>query len=199
MVIAQQKSLASQPKVEQVSHLLNYLPSIYRDDDFMGKFLLIFESILNPIVNTVDNMALYFDPGLTPEPLLPWLASWVGLALDPSWPLERRRELVKNAAELYRWRGTRRGLAEYLRIYCGTKPEILEYIPGMILDEKTELGVNTVLGSSGTGHHFSVILQIEANERVDSKTVKSIIESQKPAHTIYTLEIRQPGHETVPA
>jgi phage tail-like protein len=172
------------------SRLLDYLPASYRDDALMGQFLLIFESILSPIENTVDNLALYFDPRITPESVLPWLASWVDLALDPAWPLERRRELVKNAADLYRWRGTRRGLSEYLRIYTGTLPTILEYIPGMILDAKTQLGVNTLLGSSGTGHHFTVILDVPANSQIDVKVIREIIESQKPAHTIYTLEIR---------
>jgi phage tail-like protein len=172
------------------SRLLDYLPAAFRDDALMGKFLLIFESILNPIENNVDNMALYFDPRMTPESVLPWLASWVDLALDPSWPLEQRRELVQNAAYLYRWRGTRRGLSEYLRIYTGTPPTILEYIPGMILDEKTQLGVNTVLGSSGTGHHFTVIIETPEDLKLDVKVIRDIIESQKPAHTVYTLEIR---------
>jgi phage tail-like protein len=172
------------------SHLLEYLPATFRDDPLMGRFLLIFESILDPIENTVDNLALYFDPRLTPESLLPWLASWIDLTLDPSWPLERRRELVQNAADLYRWRGTKHGLSEYMRSYTGAPPVILEFIPGMILDEKTQLGVNTVLGSSGTGHHFSVIIETNDESNIDPKTVREIIESQKPAYTVYTLEIR---------
>jgi len=98
------------------SSYLEHLPAFFRDDEFMGQFLLIFESIMKPIENTVDNVALYFDPLMTPEPLLPWLAWWVDLTLDPTWPEERRRELVSSAAELYRWRGTKRGLTEYLRI-----------------------------------------------------------------------------------
>jgi phage tail-like protein len=175
--------------LDRTSRLLDYLPAVFREDKMMNRFLLIFESILNPIENTVDNIPLYFDPGLTPECILPWLASWLDIALDPNWPVERRRELLKNAAELYRWRGTRRGLSEYLRIYTGVVPEILEYIPGMILDEKTELGVNTVLGSSGTGHHFTVILQLNEDEKIEPRVVKNIIESQKPAHTAYTLQI----------
>jgi phage tail-like protein len=178
------------PEEYAPSRLLDYLPAPFRDDVLMGKFLLIFESILNPLENTVDNMALFFDPRITPESILPWLASWIDLALDTSWPLERRRELVQNAADLYRWRGTRRGLSEYLRIYTGTPPIILEYIPGMILDEKTQLGVNTVLGSSGAGHHFTVIIEKDEKSRIDTKVVREIIESQKPAHTVYTLEIR---------
>ena len=178
-----------QSSVKLQSNYLEYLPALYRDDEFMGQFLVIFESILKPIENTVDNLALYYDPLATPESLLPWLASWLDLTLDPTWPIDRRRELAKSAVELYRWRGTRRGLAEYLRIYTGSIPEISEYIPGMRLDGETKLGVNTQLGSSGAGHHFSVSLELDGNHEINVDTVKSIIETQKPASTVYTLQI----------
>ena len=173
------------------SSYLEYLPALFREDEFMGQFLLIFESILKPIENTVDNLALYFDPLMIPESLLPWLAFWVDLTLDPTWPEERRRELVKSAVELYRWRGTKRGLTDYLRIYTGSVPEISEYIPGMRLDHETKLGINTQLGSSGAGHHFTVTLELDADSEINVSTVKAIIEAQKPAHTIYTLQIRR--------
>ncbi len=185
----------SQSSVKLQSSYLEYLPAFFRDDEFMGQFLLIFESILKPIEGTVDNIAFCFDPLMTPEPLLPWLASWVDLALDPAWPEERRRELVKSAAELYRWRGTKRGLTEYLRVYTGSIPEISEYIPGMHLDHETKLGINTQLGSSGTGHHFTVTLELDGNSEINTSTIKAIIEAQKPAHTAYTLQIRQRGQD----
>ena len=188
MVVSATRSQAAGMK--EVSRLLDYLPAAYRDDEFMARFLLIFQSVLDPLVNTVDNIPLYFDPGLTPETVLPWLATWVDQTLDPAWPIERRRELVAKASELYRWRGTRRGLVEYLRIYSGVRPEIVEYIPGMILDKDTALGENTVLGSSGSGHHFTVMIETPENVTVDPDTVRSIIDSQKPAHTQYTLQIR---------
>jgi len=172
------------------SSYLQYLPGLYQDDGFMGQFLLIFESIMKPLENTVSSLPLYFDPMLTPESLLEWLAYWVDLALDTTWPIERRRELVKSAAELYRWRGTRRGLAEYLRIYTGTVPEIHEYIQGMRLDHNTKLGINTQLGSSGAGHHFTVSLELDSADEVDINNVRSIIEAQKPAHTVYTLQVK---------
>lgn len=179
---------------EKESRLLDYLPSVFRDDKLMGQFLMIFDTILTPIENTVDNVPFYFDPRLTPEPLLAWLASWLDIALDSKWPIERRRELVVKAAELYRWRGTRRGLSDYLKIYTGTQPQIIEYVPGMILDIKTQLGVNTVLGSSGEGHHFTVILNLDNIADVDPNVIKQIIESQKPAHTVYTLQINSTSH-----
>ena len=188
-MLAQQNRVSIKPQ----SSYLEYLPALFRDDEFMGQFLLIFESIMKPIEGTVDNIPLYLDPLMTSEPLLPWLASWVDLTLDSTWPEDRRRELVKSAAELYRWRGTRRGLTEYLRIYTGSMPEISEYIPGMRLDNDTELGVNTRLGSSGTGHHFIVTLELDESSYIDVNTIKAIIEAQKPAHTVYTLQIRRNG------
>ncbi|MDY6910792.1 MAG: phage tail protein [Chloroflexota bacterium] len=177
------------------SSYLKHLPALYRDDDFMGRFLMIFESILNPIDNTVDNLGLYFDPMLTPEALLPWLASWADMVLDPTWPEKRRRELVKSATELYRWRGTKRGLTEYLRIYTGIAPEISEHIEGMRLGPDARLGINTQLGSSGGGYHFTVTLKLEENQEIDAGKVAAIIDAQKPAHTVYTLHIERSNRE----
>jgi len=183
-------SQVNKSEMKLQSNYLEYLPALFRSDEFMGRFLLIFESILKPIENTVNNAALYFDSQMTPEPLLNWLASWIDLTLDPTWPEEKRRELVKSAAELYRWRGTKRGLTEYLRIYTGTIPEVTEYIEGMRLDSEARLGVNTKLGSYGGGNHFTVTLELDGNSEIDTNKITAIIEAQKPAHTVYTLIIR---------
>jgi phage tail-like protein len=183
-------------EVKLRSRYLEYLPALYQDDQFMGQFLLIFESILGPIENTVDNARYYFDPLITPEPLVSWLAAWVDLAMDENCPLERRRELIKSAAELYRWRGTRRGLTEYLRIYTGSNPEISEYIAGMPLDTETRLGVDTRLGSSGVGHHFTVTLELDDHSTIQSEHIHRIIDAQKPAHTVYTLQLNHRGADS---
>jgi phage tail-like protein len=163
-----------------MSSYLQYLPVCYQDDDFLGHFLLIFESILDPIERTIDQIDHYFDPYLAPEPLLPWLASWVDLVLNENWPVERRRTLIGRAAELYRWRGTRRGLSEYIRIYTGVEPTIFE--PG-------DGGNNRQ--SSLEPHVFRVILDVPDPKQVPREIVEAIIEAEKPAHTGYILEIRQ--------
>lgn len=180
-------------KVELKSSYIRHLPGLYSKDEFMGRFLLIFESILSPIERTVDNIPLYLDPLLTNEQMLPWLASWIDLTLDPSWPLRRRRELVKSAVELYRWRGTRRGLSEYLRIYTGKTPEIIEHIPGPPLGPDFKLGPSARLGSSGGGFHFTVTVEADDPPDFDTEKIRTIIDSQKPAHTVYTLRIKGPS------
>ena len=175
---------------ERKCSYLQYLPAIYRDDALMGQFLLIFESIMMPVEHVIDSITSYFDPIIAPRPFLSWLASWLDLALDPDWPEDRCRELVKAAAQLYRWRGTKWGLSEYIRIYTGIEPEIHEYQPGMTLANDSKLGSGTQLGSGAAWCHFTVVLPVDKDNKIDDTKVRTIIESQKPAHTTYSLRFR---------
>jgi phage tail-like protein len=179
---------------ERYSNYLQYLPAFYREDDFTGRFLNIFEDILKPIVGTVDNLAFYFDPGTAPQSFLPWLASWVGLVMDERWPEARRRQLIKSVVELYRWRGTKRGLSEYLRIYTGVVPQITEPVvrPEAKLDPGTRLGTEVHLGG-GEPFIFDITIAAQDLAEVDIDVVRAIIESQKPAHTTYTLKVLPQG------
>ncbi len=170
------------------SSYLEYLPAIYSQGNFMGRFLMIFESILGPIEGVLDNISHYFDAGTAPRELLPWLASWVNLALDETWPLERRRELVGSAVELFRDRGTRRGMRNYLRVYSGVEPRITEDYGGISLAGQARLGLNTILGA-GRPHTFKVTLELDDADSVNVEQLKAIIEAEKPAHSGYTLEI----------
>jgi phage tail-like protein len=173
------------------SSYLQYLPAPFHADPFVGRFLLIFESILSPIERTIDNVASYFDPRLTPPELLPWLASWVGLELDENWPLAQQRQLVLWATQLYRSRGTRRALREHLRLYTGRTPLIVENFDGMRVGQDASLGVNSTLGAGGARPHWiTVTVLSERPAELDERIVRQIIELEKPAHVGYTLQIR---------
>jgi len=175
----------SPPKQE--SSYLKYLPGIYRDDEIMGQLLMIFESIMSPIERSIGNIAAYFDPSMTPGHFLNWLGSWLDLSLDPIWPEHRRRELIKFAAELYRWRGTRWGLSKYISIYTGNEPQIYEYTPGMVLGDDTKMGSDAQLGSGIGWYHLMVVVPIDKDSTIVENKVRTIIETQKPAHSTYTL------------
>jgi phage tail-like protein len=166
---------------ESASSYLQYLPPVYQDHDFLGRFLLIFETIMEPLERVVDEIHYYFDPRTAPEGMLPWLASWVDLVLNEKWPLGRRRALVRAAAELYRWRGTRRGLSEYIRIYTGIEPTI----------EEPELDLQTNGTRGLPANVFRVILEVPDPEAIDRRLVQAIIEAEKPANAGYMLDIRR--------
>lgn len=167
------------PRVKDDSSYLHYLPPIYHEHDFVRRFLLIFQSILDPLARTIDQTQMYFDPRITTESFLPWLASWMDLVLNENWPVERRRALISAGADLYRWRGTRYGLSEFIRIYTGVAPRIVE--PGQEKANEKRL----------PAHVFQVILEVPDPSAIDRALVMAIIESEKPAHTSYMLDIRR--------
>jgi phage tail-like protein len=179
--------------VQTPSAYLRYLPAIFSRDDFMGRFLRIFESVLDPVDRQIDHLEHYFDPDLVPNDFLPWLASWLDITLDDGWPRERKVALIRAAPELHRWRGTRRGLREQLRLYLGIEPEIEETAGGLRLGPSTQLGFRTTLGESGPRHHFTVTLRTPDHAALDFNHVAALIDAQKPAHCTYTLTILPSG------
>jgi phage tail-like protein len=172
-----------------VSSYLQYLPAPYQTDAFLGHFLLIFEAILGPIEQTIDMLMHYFDPRIAPAELLPYLAAWVGIELDENWTLQRRRELIYSAVTLYRWRGTRRGLREHLRVYTGRPPLIVENFAGLRLDQDGALGETAALGEPRP-NWLQITVLAEPAAGIEERVVRQIIEFQKPAHVGYSLEIR---------
>ena len=159
------------------STYMDYLPGVFSRNDFLARYLLIFETIAEPVQRTVDNLPDHFDPSLAPPDFLPWLGSWLGLVLDERWPDAQRRELIRAAADLYRWRGTSRGLSEYIRVYTGITPEIVEPT------------LSEVSTSRDLAFKFTVRLTLPPGVQVDRALLEQIIDAEKPAFAAGTLEI----------
>jgi phage tail-like protein len=169
---------------------LQYLPQIFRQDPFFRRFLLIFEAILGPLERMVDNLPLYTEPEMAPEEFIPWLAHWVALSLDSAWPLARQRDLINNAVEIYRWRGTSRGLKLHIKTYTSIEPLIQEYRAGFVLGRESGLGWTTQLISTpANALLFVVTAPISHPRAIDAQVLRTIIEEDKPAHTTYRLRI----------
>jgi phage tail-like protein len=189
---------------------LEYLPSLYEQDSFMGRFLMLFESFWAPIDQQISSIHNYFDPDLTPARFLPWLASWFDLTLDEFWNEDQQRELLNSVMWLYRRRGTRVALQRYLEIFTQEPVEILEKrAKNMTLGNKARLGVGVALGTGNMPHTFTVKLklrpipppadldaegaarEVERLEKQRLSLINRMIVAEKPAHTSYRLEITE--------
>lgn len=180
-----------------------FLPAIYGESDFTRRLLAIFEQAFEPTVQTLDAMWAHLDPLTTPQALLPFLAYWVGCPVNQRWSAIKQRQLIRNAMELYRWRGTRRGLRLYLHLYTDLPLEdeianeadkhisITELASGGFVLDNSLLGDGAMLGG-GKPYHFSVRLRQQVPDQVDEDLVRQIINREKPAFCTYDLAIAAP-------
>lgn len=213
-------------RVEYPSHdYLRRLPRTFsRDADaasFLRRYLAIAEGFLRETDARAYERATLLDPWATPDEAIPWLASFVGLLLDERWARaprpgghfeDARRQLVAEANQLFRFRGTVCGLRRFLEIYTGAEIILLEHFRvrglggalvgagGAAASSATVGGGFRVGGSIGTpevaplegttddafrthAHRFSVIARTSLDDE-QRLVVDHILETHRPAHTL---------------
>lgn len=189
--------------VRPPNNYLNFLPTLYRDVDFVGRFLALIEQAFDPVVQTTDQLCHYLNPLTAPEALLPFLAHWVGWTDDAPWGTKQQRRLIQHAITLYRWHGTRHGLRLYLHLYTELPLDdhlteesakhigIEEVFSNGFVLGNTTIGQDSMMGG-GHPYHFSVTLRCDRPEQAaqfDEQLIRNLIERQKPAFCTYDLSI----------
>ena len=204
-------------RVEHAGHdYLRRLPRTFSREpveaDFLRRYLAICEGLLGELENRAAHREYLLDPFGTPEDLLPWLASFLGMTLDERWPVAARRTLVAEAAWLFRFRGTIAGLVRFLEIYLGDSVVILEHfrlrgMGGALLGDRGAAISSSVLGGGFRvggvigdpalsplqgdiddafdthAHRFSVMVRGHlSDEQLD--VVHHVLDVHRPAHTV---------------
>jgi phage tail-like protein len=191
-----------------LSSYLEYLPAIFRQHPFLGRFLLAFEYMLTTpqptsgltaegqpvtampielVIGSIDRYFRPYDPTgqyQTPDAFLPWLAGWVALSLREDWDTTTRRKFLQDIVPLYQKRGTKAALQQMLEIYLGADT------PVTIYETPTDFGFEP------PAHFFQVAVMLSQYDpntvgRIQQVSI-AIIEREKPAHTGYTLRLMFP-------
>jgi len=191
--------------------LLENLPAIYRRSDAVGRNLVrdicfVFEHMFDSVeMNMIDGWRFY-DPHVSPTGFLDWLAGWTAFTLDLDWPEAQRRALVKRSVDLYRIRGTKRGLALFLKLFTGHEPEIQENtwpfkgfrLEGEDAEEGARVAIDSViLPPVDLAHCFVVNMPIRFDAVTPEMVIRihQIIQLEKPAHTHYYLRFAEEAGE----
>ncbi|WP_274650201.1 phage tail protein [Paenibacillus humicola] len=175
--------------------LLSHLPAIYQEDasGFTERFLSLFGTMFDSIEEKIGELPRHFDSELVSGPYLKWLGGWLGIEVDEHWSDEQIRRFIREAPELYRYRGTRRGIEKMVEIYTGAKPFIIEYFQYRAMREAAELREIT---DQLYGMHpcsFSVLVTTEqAPTEKQRIMLQHMLDQQKPAFTEAHLIVLQP-------
>ncbi len=175
--------------------LVDAVPGVYREawldelarypqrEPFGLRFLGAFDTLLAPLLATLDNLDAYLDPATTPEDFLAWLGEWVAVSVDETWDEDRRRAFVARGAELYRRRGTAAGLKEHLEIHTGRKVEVTE-------NGATAWSAKPGTSLPGRAQPLVVVtMVVDDPKAVDRTKLEAVIAAAKPAHVPHRLDI----------
>jgi phage tail-like protein len=174
--------------------LAETLPGVYRDawideqrrtarEPFGTRFISALDTVLAPVLATLDNLDAYLDADTTPEDFLAWLGEWVAASVDAGWPEDRRRAFVGQAAELYRRRGTAAGLRDHVQIHTGGTVEIVE-------NGASSWSAKPDGKLPGSPEPVVVVrVTVDDPESIDRTKLEAMVHASKPAHVVHRVEV----------
>lgn len=197
--------------------LLQQLPkTLWRDQhaqEFLTRYLMPMAAVLTEWGEVSEQRQRLLDPRVTPTEAIDWLASFVGLAMDPCWSERARRQMIAEIAHLFRSRGTLASLQRMLEILTGAKVIILErfrlrgggvignaeatsssavlgmgFRVGGAIGEVTEMGreVPSDAQFDDFAHRFTVTVVAHLSDE-QLRCAQRLVEIHKPAHTLFDL------------
>ncbi len=110
-----------------------HLPAVYRDDGMdpaavrmTQRLVAIFESLFGDLDLELEDLPRHLDPKTAPADWLPFLLRWLGFPAPSELDGDQQRVLLQHAHELLGKRGTRAGLALFLRLVTDSDYEIVD-------------------------------------------------------------------------
>ncbi len=106
-------------------HMIDYLPSIYRSQDFTKRFLSIFNSMYADMERAIDGLPGRVDYEYAEGGLLRYLASW--MSVDRGDSPEVLRQRIRTALSDYEDLYTVEGVRQSIRRLTGRDPILIEH------------------------------------------------------------------------
>lgn len=157
--------------------MLMRLPERMRDDDFLVRFVTMFQEIAESYAAHADQLEHVFDPAVAPEAMVRLMGEWIGVdMIDETLPVEVQRRIVLGMADIPRWRGTRRGLVLLLELVCGGNVEVHD-----------SGGVYSEADAPGRPGHIHI--SVESSGWMSEAHLLETIRRELPATVTFELDI----------
>ncbi len=158
--------------------LVEQLPVGMTEDEFFVRFVRVFQSVADTVVDQVDNMPHLFDVNVAPDNVVRTIGSWLGMDwVDPSLPDVLQRRIVREYSAGILWRGTRAGLTRLLELVCDAEGEVrVEDNGGVYVDDPPITAPHVRMSVPGTGW-------------TTEQDLLRIVRSELPAMVTFELEV----------
>jgi phage tail-like protein len=108
--------------------LAEQLPACLAEDEFLARFIGIFDEVADTVEMQVANLENLIDVAVAPDQMVQWLGHfWLDVyLLDPTMDIDRRRRWVREMGRLLWLRGTAEGLEGLLELVTGRQVEVFD-------------------------------------------------------------------------
>jgi phage tail-like protein len=174
--------------------IIELLPSIYQDGMFLRGFTGGLDQVWATATTTLDSLHAYLDPALAPADFVAWLGSWVGTTLDEDWPLDRRRQFVAHAVNLYAKRGTVEGLVDEIELYTGGSASLED--PGRVWTSRLPTGDAERQQRRSADRTVRLVVDVADGSKVNWPALQAVVRDAVPAHLPVEIELRETSAPT---
>jgi len=171
------------------------LPSYFQENDFLQKYLMIFQHINNDIAIKIDNINEMFRPMHCPSYFLDILADWFGVDVDLFGSEREKRLFLQYAIPLYKLRGTVLGLKILVYIITGIVPKIIEsYVPYSSLEIVDGSSIDSsIFEEDKKNSVFTIAFPVYREDFDDNllKRLTLLMQKEKPLNTDCYISFRR--------
>lgn len=168
------------------SAMVEQLPRVLAQDHFVRSYVGLCDEIWESVLERIDDLEWFLDPGVAPIAFVQWLGRWLGVTVDPTLPEDRQRALVRTAGQTLQWRGTRHRVQLLLEALTGTEVELAD-----------DGGV--VAGDDPPRASNRVAVRLTSAGGLSEAQLLDIVASEVPANATVTLSVDAEPIEAPPA
>ena len=175
---------------------MQHLPEVYRSTDksmFLERYLAIFQTLNEELNTAIRDVPLRLDVDLASTEVLESLAGWIDVTNSYIWSESQLRQLLKNAVDTYKRRGTGQAILDLVRLYTGGEVHLVEYhrVEPFLADEDTGGTLTRLYGLNP--YVLTVIIKKEyVPTQKEFMTLTHIINEIKPAQMDLNLVVLEP-------
>ncbi|BED91578.1 MAG: hypothetical protein CfP315_0077 [Candidatus Improbicoccus pseudotrichonymphae] len=179
------------------NNFIEYLPEIYQrsgEDSFFSRFIAIFQSMYDDLDDKIDFIPANFEPLNNSYDFLKWISRWLGIRDVDVWREDKLRDMVSNAIEIFKTKGTIKSIKLMVEKFIGVEPIVIEQFK--VTENEFYVREKKIIDSlfGDNSFVFNVFLNennIKTSE--DYANLLHIIRDMSPAGTVCNLVILQNG------
>ena len=167
--------------------LWQMLPKWSRREDLTGdlaRLIACLQEVTDLVLTDIDRFPAIYDIERAPEPFVDAILADLGSPFAFELTETEKRRLAAVLVEMYRMKGTAQGIAGALRFFLDLEDvEVVPYAAEVLTLGESELGVDWVLGPSGSFARYAfdvVVGRILTND--ERAKLRAIVTWCRPAH-----------------